>query len=308
MELGERRWAEFYTPAEKPDQISLTRPFYPLTPGGTSKQHLYNGLGLNSARSLLRRCDCASATRNQACEIFWTLGANQVGRAAISGWRDVLAPAVRGGAIKLWPFDGEMTDLLQPGRIVVAETYPAEVYSYLGLVRNFGKRKHVGRQSQCDAILSWCGRNSVRLHRLVELEIRDGFGDSDISEDKFDTVVGLLGMIEVAQHTPRFAAPADPAVRNVEGWILGMPTESEPIGSALPEIYVRPSRSRSGPSVVVPVVQTGDDPGRICPACGTKRFVRWPWGWDAHAAHSCTGVQGETPEQRKKLFKDRFLP
>ena len=51
LELGERRWAEFYTPAEKPDQISLTRPFYPLTPGGTSKQHLYDGLGLTSARS-----------------------------------------------------------------------------------------------------------------------------------------------------------------------------------------------------------------------------------------------------------------
>jgi hypothetical protein len=45
----------------------------------------------------------------------------------------------------------------------------------------------------------------------------------------------------------------------------------------------------------------------MCPACGRKRFARWPWGWDAHAAHSCDGIPGESPEERKRLFKERYL-
>jgi hypothetical protein len=146
-----------------------------------------------------------------------------------------------------------MLALLQSGGVVVAETYPAEIYSHLGLPRNFGKRKQPGRQSQSDAILSWCDRNSIGLHPIGESEIRDGFGDSDIGEDKFDTVVGLLGMIEVVQDMTRFAAPDDPAVRSVEGWILGMQPEREPIGSTLPGIQMRPPQSGSGPSSAVPV-------------------------------------------------------
>jgi len=32
--------------------------------------------------------------------MFWTLGGNQVGKAAISGWRELLAPARRAGIAK----------------------------------------------------------------------------------------------------------------------------------------------------------------------------------------------------------------
>jgi hypothetical protein len=41
----------------------------------------------------------------------------------------------------------------------------------------------------------------------------------------------------------------------------------------------------------------------LCPACMEKEFERWPGGWDAHAAHSCKGVQGLSPEARKAEFK-----
>ena len=47
--------------------------------------------------------------------------ANQVGKAAIIGWREVLAPALRGGgSVSLWPFDGSLPSLLVPGNVVVA--------------------------------------------------------------------------------------------------------------------------------------------------------------------------------------------
>ncbi|MFV8817121.1 DUF429 domain-containing protein [Haliea sp. E17] len=45
----------------------------------------------------------------------------------------------------------------------------------------------------------------------------------------------------------------------------------------------------------------------VCPACQTYNFKRWPLGWDAHAAHRCEGVEGDSPEARKADFKARFL-
>lgn len=45
---------------------------------------------------------------------------------------------------------------------------------------------------------------------------------------------------------------------------------------------------------------------RTCPACGMFVFKRWPFGWDAHSAHRCTGVEGTNPEERKAEFRQRF--
>ena len=46
---------------------------------------------------------------------------------------------------------------------------------------------------------------------------------------------------------------------------------------------------------------------KVCPACGQHTFKRWPLGWDAHAAHKCTGVLGNNPVNRKQEFKVKFL-
>lgn len=46
---------------------------------------------------------------------------------------------------------------------------------------------------------------------------------------------------------------------------------------------------------------------RSCPACYQHEFKRWPLGWDAHAAHRCTGLTEVEPEARKKEFKCRFM-
>ena len=44
----------------------------------------------------------------------------------------------------------------------------------------------------------------------------------------------------------------------------------------------------------------------VCPACGKHPFKRWPWGWDAHAAHTCSGLTMTEPEARKIEFRQRF--
>ena len=93
--FGQGRWRDFYEVAAQPEQIALTRPFYPARPGGRSRRQLVDGLRLETWHSLHRRCDGATAGRQAACPMFWTLGGNQVGKAMIVGWRDLLAPARR---------------------------------------------------------------------------------------------------------------------------------------------------------------------------------------------------------------------
>lgn len=44
----------------------------------------------------------------------------------------------------------------------------------------------------------------------------------------------------------------------------------------------------------------------VCPACGKHSFKRWPWGWDRHAAHKCSGLSAAEPEARKSEFRQRF--
>jgi hypothetical protein len=44
----------------------------------------------------------------------------------------------------------------------------------------------------------------------------------------------------------------------------------------------------------------------LCPACGEKEFKHWPFGWDAHAAHTCKGLAGTDPEKRKIEFRNRY--
>jgi hypothetical protein len=42
----------------------------------------------------------------------------------------------------------------------------------------------------------------------------------------------------------------------------------------------------------------------LCPACMDKVFEMWPEGWDAHAAHRCSGVSDGSVEARKAEFKE----
>lgn len=83
--LGAREWTDFYQVATCAGDITLRRPFYPQRPGGTSRAHLVAGLGLTAGDDLFRACDRAHAARHAAAPIFWTLGAQQVGKGAIAG-------------------------------------------------------------------------------------------------------------------------------------------------------------------------------------------------------------------------------
>jgi SAM-dependent methyltransferase len=224
--LGHDEWSNFYEVADHPDQISLRRPFYPQSslPKGSKKQsHLLEGLNVKSMNELRRRCDRVQSDRRAAAPIFWLVGGNQVGKAAIAGWKEVLVPALLSfhPDVAIWPFDGELAELLEAGRVVIVETYPTEFYRHLGIILNPGKRSQEARQRNADVLLRWADNASVELSHGLQFVIEDGFGETADGEDRFDATVGLFGMLNVVLGNHPTGEPLDNTTRRVEGWMFG---------------------------------------------------------------------------------------
>ena len=230
--LGTGEWSDFYEPAERADEISVRRPFYPRRHGGASQRHLLDALGVERLDELRRRCELRTPSRRAAAPLFWTLGAQQVGRAAIVGWRDVLAPALADATLDvvLWPFAGRLADLASPGRAVIAETYPTEFYSQLGFdFRGRGKRDADARAAAGRPLLDRAAWTGILVEPRLATAVRDGFRRE--GDDAFDAAVGLFGMLGVVTgRRPEGEPPV--GLGPVEGWILGQAGElPEPLRS-----------------------------------------------------------------------------
>ena len=138
---------DFFRVSAGLETVSPARPFYPARgiAGMTRAAHAA-ALGLSGPMGLSRWCDRATAERPAGAPLFWTLGANQSGKAAITAWRDWIVPALNtplgaaGAPIRLWPFEGGLHALLAPGVAVLAEVYPAEALRHCGLKLAGSKR------------------------------------------------------------------------------------------------------------------------------------------------------------------------
>jgi hypothetical protein len=219
--LGEDEWAQFWTVCETPDQISVHRPFYPnRSDTEPTRQHLFDGHRVAEMAALLRRCELGGDGQRQACSLFWTLGGSQVGKAAIVGWRDMLVPALQSDLnIRLWPFDGSLNSLFQPGYTVIAETYPAECYGWFTDDPPRSKRDINCRKEFGDRLMSWAQESGVAVEDRLRSAILDGFSIGE--DDAFDAVVGLFGMLKVCLGQRTSGEPEDATTRDIEGWILG---------------------------------------------------------------------------------------
>ena len=210
----------FYAVARQPSEICITRPFYPYSAGKkgmVSRQQLLEGLALVGTGGLHRRCEQLA----NASPLFWTLGAKQVGRAAISGWRDLLAPALRDGLdLAIWPFQGPLPELVAEHCYVVAETYPAEIYRHLKLPP-ISKRRQASRRNTAPTLLAFTNHAQIEVDPPLGAEICDGFGGTADGEDRFDATVGLFGMLNVVLGGRAPGEPDDPSITRIEGWILG---------------------------------------------------------------------------------------
>jgi hypothetical protein len=220
--LGAGDWLEFYRVCDEDKEISLRRPFYPRVSSSKARQsHLLDALGVDLIDVLRRACERQTKTRKAACSLFWTLGGNQVGKTAISGWQSVLQPARRGGAL-LWPFDGHLVSLSKANYLVICETYPAEAYGHVGVrfAPGASKQRQTNRRAATASLLPRSLEYGIRFSDGMRDALVDGFGSAKSGEDPFDAALGLLGMIEVVDGR-RAAAPTPLEAVDSEGWILG---------------------------------------------------------------------------------------
>jgi hypothetical protein len=213
----------FFTVNATLETIGLEAPFYPMRglKGMTRASHAA-ALGLPGAEALHRWCDSATATRPAGAPPFWTLGANQSGKAGLSAWREWLAPALAENApLDLWPFAGRLHGLLRAGRLAVAEVYPAEALRQLGLRLRGSKRDRTARLTLAEPLREVMARLRVTPSEALTANIADGFGADAAGEDRLDCTLGLLALIAVLDGARADFIPEDAAVRSWEGWVLG---------------------------------------------------------------------------------------
>ena len=215
--------ARFFTVNEALTGIGLDAPFYPQrgVKGMTRAAHAA-ALGLPDADALHRWCDRATPTRPAGAPPFWTLGANQSGKAAITAWRDWLAPALASEApLDLWPFQGPLHGLLRAGRLALAEVYPAEALRQLGLKLTGSKRDQSARRALAEPLRAVLDQLGIAPSAQALAMIREGFGGDAAGEDRLDCTLGLLALIAVLDGVRADTIPEDDMVRRWEGWVLG---------------------------------------------------------------------------------------
>ncbi len=219
-------WKNFLTPCKTHHDISAYQPFYPHSPKGSKRQHLLDGLHLSNWNQLLRTCEYHQAGGSKPCPLYWTVGANQVGKGAIKGWSTLLLPLHQDRRLRIWPIDGTLHELLtpqQPHQLTIAEVYPAEIYTWLGLhwQAKTGKRHHTARMQQSAPLLNALEELPTTLSEDALHALQDGFGDNATAEDAFDSFIGLLGILMILYNKQPHHEPPRSIHTKIEGWILG---------------------------------------------------------------------------------------
>lgn len=236
--LGKNEWSMFFEVADTLKQVSLHRPFYPNSnpkKGEVTQAPFLKALKAQDINDLRRRCEKGTELRGAACPLFWTIGGNQVGKAAICGWKNLISQIVNDEDVKLWPFDGRLDQLLKPGNLVIGETYPTQYHRWILGGPFQGKRLLSKRRNVGQSMLDWAVEQKVQLQNCLRTEIEAGFPPKtrpgqpradgqerrDNEDDRFDAILGLFGMLHLILRPELNHEPSDPEIQTIEGWILG---------------------------------------------------------------------------------------
>ena len=299
----------FFETIVEPHEWRVDRPWFKVAEGDG---------GLTSFTSkvddgMRRRVDVAT----HANPVFAVAGMpGTVGGGTRAFWKELIPLLSGRREFAVWPFEGELSSLLERRRVVLCETYPRLAYAAAlapalpsGVMRIFKTRKGP-RNAACDRLAraEW-----VRLHGI-------DLGDLDrprANEDDFDAHLTAAAVLRCVHEGMRLDHPQ---------W-----TDAKAEGSMLLCAVVDPRRRSSGPnrkSATWPEPLAQREPraarqtGRFrsasgrdllypcpIPGCG-KVFSGSRSGWDAHVGsirqHRGWRPQIGDPEERKRAFREEF--
>ena len=326
--LAGPKTAEFYTLIHRPEDWRPEQPFYHVPERKGGKRDFEARMAEFGVQPL-RHVDRPS----RANSLFIAAGIpGSVGSATIDIWRGLEGVlARRDPTVTVWPFEGSLGTLAQPGCAVVAEIYPRIGYGIAhapglgGCTRamSVAKTGRGVRESFLDDVLA--GGGWVRSLNVTVEDVEQ----ARASEDAFDALVTALALLRLVLEGRdigggRFEDPV------AEGGILGAAAvDLESSGATYTEHgSAPPGRARFGsrmPSqqltLTVAAGEPRPSPGRerhpetgvphACPIPGCAHvFHDSRGGWDAHVAthgrHPGWHPETSDPEERKRLFRVEF--
>lgn len=107
---------------------------------------------------------------------------------------------------------------------MIAETYPAEYYSWIINGGINGKRKAEVRKKAATDLLKWTDSRNVSANDDLVDATKNGFPEG--KDDAFDATIGLCGILEVVLQKRPTGEPRGKWQRAVERWILGQCKDS----------------------------------------------------------------------------------
>lgn len=224
-------WQEFFNVCQSPDEIRHMRPSYPQSSGikgSVTRDQLIKALGLADFDALYRACEFPTKKRSAACPSFWTLGANQVGKAMLHGLKHLILPGYANG-FNIWPFMGDLASLCKSPGVTLIETYPGEIYGWLGHTSELTKSNQNSRQKYLHKLREDARARGIEINATIWADIKDGFGPDHGKDDAFDALIGVMGLIEIAEGRRPEYLPRTSSILEREGWIVGLdPAELKP--------------------------------------------------------------------------------
>jgi 8-oxo-dGTP diphosphatase len=206
---------------KEPADWTPARPFFRVPPGKGGLTRLVDAAGgPSSAKRQIEH-------RTGAKPVFAVSGIpGTVGSGSRALWKELAAVAPE--QIKLWPFDGSISELLSTQQVVLAESYPLAAYatalspSLPTPIRRIAKTRGEARIAALDELrqVEWIREYDVRL-----CDVRA----AEANEDDFDAMLTAAALVRlVASGRPLSHELVDPIW---EGGILG--TGGSALGSNL---------------------------------------------------------------------------
>jgi len=208
---------DFFVPVSIASEWSVTRPYFKV-PSGKGAYGKFDEAAKALNVILRRQIDILTSAKSG-----FAIGIpGNVAPAAQSLWSELVVALKNRERFHLWPFDGDLGDLLDTGKIVAGEIYPRAAYATAladklpARIRALKKAKCSVRRQAIESLLaaSWVRTSGVSLN---------DYESALDSEDDFDALITSAAMLRCAIEDLPFGMQKfeDPIA---EGGILGTGT------------------------------------------------------------------------------------